>query len=780
MNLLGEHRAAECSDGDTRGGPSTVPASVREAGSPRVSATTRSVAAPAQPAPAHPVWHAAWELWLTRLLTAGTLLACVMVTRELVEILLARSGDGDVWGSVSQIAFMTIVAALLYGGFVYMITRSAFLRRKAAWRPVEHEELEALFVGEAPALAVLVPSYKEETATVRRTLLSAALQDYPNRRVVLLIDDPPNSANPKERQDLEAARALPDEVRTLLEPQARHFAAARSAFRKRAADQGVDPAREGRTLAALYRQAGRWFQLQAVAYPCSDHADAFFIDRNLRASATAHAQRARELRQLGGAGALSPARIEREYNRLAALFAVELTSFERKRFVNCSHLANKAMNLNSYIALLGRSYRERSTPQGRLLEAADAAGATLHVPDAEFLITLDADSVLSPDYALRLVHQMRRPGNEQVAVAQTPYSAFPHAPGELERIAGATTDVQYQIHQGFTAYRATFWVGANALLRRRALDDIRTMTMERGYPVARYIQDHTVIEDTESSVDLAACGWGLFNYPDRLAYSATPPDFGSLLIQRRRWANGGLLILPKCLRYLARGPGRLAKVAEGFFRVHYLVSITTVNVGLLILLAFPFEQSMRSYWLPLSAAPYFYLYGRDLARIGYRFSDVLRVYALNLLLIPVNLGGVGKSLEQAVTGRQSAFGRTPKVPGRTATPAFYLLAVYGLLALWLFGCGVDLLHGRGVHAAFAAGNSAFLGYAIVRYIGLRETWADLRLAFGIPPAGPAVGLAAQPGLQGAFFTKVHSRRARHRTALAVRRRRLATPPPSNR
>jgi cellulose synthase/poly-beta-1,6-N-acetylglucosamine synthase-like glycosyltransferase len=55
--------------------------------------------------------------------------------------------------------------------------------------------------------------------------------------------------------------------------------------------------------------------------------------------------------------------------------------------------------------------------------------------------------------------------------------------------------------------------------------------------VRRYIQDRTVIEDTESSVDLVAKGWELTNYPERLSYSATPPDFGALVIQRRRWAN---------------------------------------------------------------------------------------------------------------------------------------------------------------------------------------------------------------------------------------------------
>ena len=33
-----------------------------------------------------------------------------------------------------------------------------------------------------------------------------------------------------------------------------------------------------------------------------------------------------------------------------------------------------------------------------------------------------------------------------------------------------------------------------------------------------------MIEDTESTVDLIDRGWRLYNYPDRLAYSATPPD----------------------------------------------------------------------------------------------------------------------------------------------------------------------------------------------------------------------------------------------------------------
>ena len=70
-------------------------------------------------------------------------------------------------------------------------------------------------------------------------------------------------------------------------------------------------------------------------------------------------------------------------------------------------------------------------------------------------------------------------------------------------IAGATTDIQHIVHQGMTHYGATFWVGANAVIRKRALDDIVEIEHEGGFEIRRYIQDRTVIEDTESSIDLA-------------------------------------------------------------------------------------------------------------------------------------------------------------------------------------------------------------------------------------------------------------------------------------
>ncbi|GMA96782.1 hypothetical protein GCM10025881_36060 [Pseudolysinimonas kribbensis] len=107
-------------------------------------------------------------------------------------------------------------------------------------------------------------------------------------------------------------------------------------------------------------------------------------------------------------------------------------------------------------------------------------------------------------------------------------------------------------------FGATFWVGANAVIRKEALKDIEEVEQVGGFEVRRYVQDRTVIEDTESSVDLGTHGWSLVNYPERLSYSATPPDFGSLVVQRRRWANGGLLILPKLIRQVGSADAPVA------------------------------------------------------------------------------------------------------------------------------------------------------------------------------------------------------------------------------
>ena len=673
-----------------------------------------------------------WEIVLTVAAIAVTVLASVLSVADIWSVLTDGIHAGSLARSLGQVVFLAIVGFLIYGALVYQFTRLGHLRRQLGHRPVPTARLARLWEEPSPpTLTILIPSYKEAAGVVWKTMVSAALQEYPRRRVVLLIDDPPHPTDPGDAAMLAAARRLPDLVQSLLADARKPCEAALEAFLERRASARPDLDAEGRYLARLLEDLAGWFEEQANRHEIVDHVDRLFVQLTLRGPAEGFRRAAGEWAGGVGPGRQRPTEqaLLDEYTRLLGRFQVDVSSFERKRYLNLSREANKAMNLNSYIGLMGGSYGERPTTGGILLQPAAPETADVTVPDADFVLMVDADSVLAPEYALRLIHFMRQPGNRRVAVAQTPYSAFPGPPGLLERIAGATTDIQYFVHQGFTYYGATFWVGANAVVRKSALEDIAERDEERGYPITRFVQDRTVIEDTESSIDLADRGWWLYNYPERLAFSATPPDFGALLIQRRRWANGGLIILRKLLRHVVRRIGEPGIVREGLMRCHYLTSIAAVNIGLPVILSVSFEDSLRGYWLPLTALPYYALYMRDLQRAGYRAGDLLRVYALNLALIPVNLAGVFRSIYQLCTGRKSPFGRTPKVTGRTLTPALYLLAEFGLLAAWLSCAAADALHGRPLHAAFALGNTLFLGYAIRRFIGFRESWADLGFAW---------------------------------------------------
>ena len=387
------------------------------------------------------------------------------------------------------------------------------------------------------------------------------------------------------------------------------------------------------------------------------------------------------------------------------------------------------MNLKSCLGLMGRRMRPMMRQTGLALEETSSLIGSRLIPDTPYVITLDADSLMKPHYAGTLVRLMEQPEFARVAVAQTPYSAFPNAPGALEQTAGASTDIQYLVHQGFTHFGATFWVGANALLRKSALEEICTKSVEGGRLVHRYIQDRTVIEDTESTVDLLAKGWSLHNHPERLAYSATPPDFGSLIIQRARWANGGLIILPKLLSFLRRTPKQTRTVPQAMLQIHYLTSLVFVPLSVLLLFAIPFPSELMTPWMLVAALPYFALYARDLANIGYRpFRDLFRLYALNLLLLPVHLTGALTSVRQAIAGTKIPFRRTPKISGRTRTAGLDLAMQLGmLLGSTLMGL-FHISHGGWSAGAFAFINAGLLLYGIRQFIGFAEMQQDLSLS----------------------------------------------------
>jgi len=666
--------------------------------------------------------------------TLSIVLTVVFWATYIVYTIIRQSfymGGENLRFTVESISYAIVVTFLTFSALMYLLARQGALLAFRDHERVPRAELDRHFGSNQSTMTVLVPSYAEETAVIRQTAWSAALQEYPSMRVVLLLDDPPFPTDPAIAARLERSRNIAAEMTLALSEPRIRFNSARLDF-ELGEMSGERPSVEAvRQLAYEYYWAVDWLDAMAAEERREDHVDEFFVTQVLLGLAGELSTVGDALTAAADSGETPTAqRMVELYRRLAWTFDADITYFERKRWSSLSHEANKAMNLNSYIGLMGGRYKEEKTASGVVLRpVALPESADLVIPDSTYLLTLDADSILLRDYCLRLVYLLEQPQNERVAVTQTPYSSFRGAGTRIERLAGATTDIQHILHQGMSYYGASFWVGANAVIRKIALEDIVETEWQDGFEIKRYVQDRTVIEDTESSIDLGLHGWTIKNYPERLSYSATPPDFGSLIVQRRRWANGGLLIMPKFLKQVRerRKRGEHVSAAEFLLRVNYMSSIAWASIGLIFLLAYPYDSRLLSAVVLLAAVPYFAAMASDLKSTGYKVTDILRIYGFNLILLGVNVAGVLKSLEQSMTMKKIPFSRTPKVKNRTSAPWLYILVPYVIVAFSVSIFLRDYAVGNWGNATFAAINALLATYAILAYIGVWNSIVDLWL-----------------------------------------------------
>jgi len=667
------------------------------------------------------------EITITCAAIAVCVLSLLLVYRDLDAVAFPNERLNTLV-AMESISFGILISLVVYGALVYLFARIGYMWRRANLILPPKANLEKIYASgcSIPSVCILIPSYKEELQVLRQTVISAALAEYPARRIVVLLDDPPQVVG----TDLEAlvrARNLVQLLHNRFRGAATRFRAELSNFLvRRYGAGGCDIQRESQQLADLYEDLADWVEELGSAWSQKSsveeytHSDKFFLERIISAPAAAHRARATGLRQ----SSPDPEQVELEYQRLAGLLHVPITSFERKEHTNLSHAPNKAMNLNSYISLIGKSFKKTVVSSGLChLQECESHAADLTVPHAEYLLTLDADSFILPDYILKLSRIMNQ--DPRIAVAQTPYSAVPGSRRRLERAAGAQTDLQYIVHQGFTYFDATYWVGANALLRYDALLDIRCIAHERGHPVEVFIQDRTVIEDTGSTIDLVRRGWRLHNHPERLAYSATPPDFGSLIIQRRRWANGGLIIFANLIRHALGSGAARCSISELVMRAHYLCSPAFGGAVVLLLVMLPFEHPLSYMWLLCTALPYYVLSARDILRCRYSWSDLAGVYALNLMLIPINCAGVFRSVQQILTGRKAPFCRTPKVENRTSIPPLHIALQIALFATITAGAATNLFRHKYSVGVLCGVNAAFLLYGSATLIGWHNAYKDL-------------------------------------------------------
>lgn len=628
------------------------------------------------------------------------------------------------------LVFMAALSIVFYSVIHYHVCLIGFYKRHKYETIPSFDVVAEIYDTPAPPLTVLVPSFKEERKIILHTLLSAALSEYPAKNVVLLIDNPQNPTSDEDRHLLAQARQIPQDLQIQFNEQKTIFVEALEDYKTRKANAVTNTADDIKILSNLYAQAAQWLEVEAKHFTGDtpidllDGDERFFIDTILLQPASLHRLQSAALLQQES---LTEIEVTRHYNRLASLFNVQFSSFERKRYMNLSHDPNKAMNLNSYIMLIGHHWKEVETENGLELHECEA-GQGFSIPHADYVNTIDADSLMTHDYIARLVYFLEKPEHDRVAVAQSPCSATPGHRSEVERIASAQIDVQFHTHQGYTYWDSSFWVGANAMLRMKALDAIKEVQVVNGKTISVYIQDRTLIEDTESTIDLVHKGWKLYNYPKRMTYSASPPDFGSLLIQRRRWANGGLIILPKLIRYVFRTRKDLRLAGEFFLRFNYL-AMTSLSVAMMLVYSFyTFSPRLNTPLMIYANLPYLILFARDLKNSGHRYSDALRLTAFNLMLMPIIAAGVFKQMEQIILGRKVPFGRTPKVKGRTGAPALYYVLEIMLIAYFANRFMEEVIEKDDwPQIIFSGVNLALLIYALFVFIGIRPLIQDLAI-----------------------------------------------------
>ena len=319
-------------------------------------------------------------------------LACLLCATDLVDEAWRNWRMEDRPLRLERLIAGMIASYLMLSSLIYYVMRVIAVRREKQHRRLGFSDLaerQSCNADDHPRIAILVPSYKEEIDVIRQTVLSAVLQGSWRRRVVLLLDDPVEPSNPADQRALALARALPQEIASLLHEALAPIDAAGDWLAR-----AVGSAEDWDALRQLWCHAANSFEKKAAEINASDHAQRLLRDRVLLTRAADLRHHAAQLgfpRHVEQAG---PQDLATEYHRLRAIFSAELTVFERKSYANLAHDANKAMNLNAYIHLIGKSWDVVEREGRRFLEIRPDQTGCFRADEADFVIVLDADSLL--------------------------------------------------------------------------------------------------------------------------------------------------------------------------------------------------------------------------------------------------------------------------------------------------------------------------------------------------------------------------------------------------
>lgn len=160
-----------------------------------------------EPLPLVPPKVSEGRMAIGRLAIVLTVSAWAVYTAFMIEQQFIEGKVDSARQVIEALVYLLMVTGLATSAMAYLISRIGFFYRSRAHNRASRVVPDAFFDQPAPPVTVLIPSNQEDERVIRTTLLSAALQEYPDLHVVLLVDDPQNPATAHARALLEDARA---------------------------------------------------------------------------------------------------------------------------------------------------------------------------------------------------------------------------------------------------------------------------------------------------------------------------------------------------------------------------------------------------------------------------------------------------------------------------------------------------------------------------------------------------------------------------------------------
>ena len=291
----------------------------------------------------------------------------------------------------------------------------------------------------------------------------------------------------------------------------------------------------------------------------------------------------------------------------------------------------------------------------------------------DFILVLDADFVPAPSLLRDLLPEMADP---DVGMVQARWDHLNARDSWLTRAQALILDAHFFVEQRGRCRGGRFFNfnGTAGLWRREALAG------------AGGWESDTLTEDLDISYRAQMAGWRFVLRDDVGAPAELPDTPRALLVQQRRWAQGGVQTARKILPRLLSGPWRPAIKAEAV--AHLCGAGAYPLAAALAMLIVPSAMARvalgleRLWWIDLAVflaatlpfAAFFWTAGRRRRRGGRAgegeradslAGDVVRAFvlgaALPLLLAPWALRGLRRT--------RDPFERTPKTGGRAAVRA---------------------------------------------------------------------------------------------------------------